>query len=446
MAEQLSEPRLWTPENASWAEWIALLPESERDRALSELAPTDTDLRALEYTWEFWARPKQLPPPGDWHIWLNRSGRGAGKTRTGAEWVIYRAQHGPFKPIALVGQTKADVRDTMIEVGESSILKCSPPWFTPRYEPSKRRLSWPNGVVATVFSGDEPDQLRGPQHATAWVDELAKFRYPTETWDMLMLGLRLSDDPRAIVTTTPRPIKVIRDLLADPNTVDVVGSTYENMSNLSPVFINQVIRKYEGTRLGQQELYGALLDDVPGALWKRSTLEEHRRREHPDLVRVVVAVDPAVSSGEESNEHGIIVAGIDRMRHGWVLEDCTLRGSPGEWARQAVGAYHRWQADCIIAENNQGGDMVRYTLETIDRTAPVKMVHASRGKMTRAEPISALYEKGEVHHVGMFADLEDQLCTWVPGEDSPDRLDALVWAMTDLLIGDEPMTFIQRYR
>jgi len=413
---------------------------------LSELAPTDTDLQALEYAWEFWARPKQLPPPGDWFIWLIRSGRGFGKTRTGAEWIIHRAQHGPYKPIALVGQTKADVRDTMIEIGESSILKCSPPWFVPHYEPSKRRLTWPNGMVATVFSGDEPGQLRGPQHATAWVDELAKFRYPTETWDMLMLGLRLSEDPRAIVTTTPRPIKVIRDLLADPDTVEVTGSTYENLGNLSPIFIKQVIRRYEGTRLGQQELYGALLDDVPGALWTRKGIETTRVREAPDMVRIVVAVDPAVSAGEESNEHGLIVAGIDRQRHGYVLEDCTLRGSPSEWAKTAIAAYHRWQANGIIAENNQGGDMVRYTLETIDPAVPVKMVHASRGKMTRAEPVSSLYEQGRVHHVGMFAELEDQLCTWVPGEDSPDRLDALVWAFTELLVGEAPVTFIQRYR
>jgi phage terminase large subunit-like protein len=254
------------------AELVALLPDSEREKALAELATTETEEAALTYDWTFWARPKQLPPPGDWRVWLLRSGRGFGKSRAGAEWVRHRAEHGPYVPIALVGQTKADVRDTMVELGESSILKISPPWFRPHFEASKRRLTWPNGMTATFFSGDEPDQLRGPQHGTAWIDEIAKFRYPQESWNNLMLGLRIGADPRVLVTSTPRPIPIIRQLITDPHTVDVTGNTYENANNLSPVFLSEVRRQYEGTRIGRQELYGEILEDVEGALWKRDMI------------------------------------------------------------------------------------------------------------------------------------------------------------------------------
>lgn len=379
-------------------------------------------------------------------MWLLLSGRGFGKTRVGAEWVIHRAKHGPYFPIALVGQTKADVRDTMIEVGESSVLKISPPWFKPEYEPSKRRLTWPNGMIATVFSGDEPDQLRGPQHGSAWVDELAKFQYPKDTWDNLVLGLRLGGNPQAVVTTTPRPIPIIKELVADSSTHVTVGSTYENIANLSPVFIREVVKRYEGTRLGQQELYGALMLDTPGALWTRDVLEATRTKKAPDLVRIVVAVDPGASTSEGANNTGIIANGLDANRHGYILADATCKEKPAAWGEKVVRLHDSLNADCVVAEVNQGGDMVAHVVRTAakalfdkgKRKTPeiaVKTVRASRGKYTRAEPISALYDQKRVHHVGLFAELEDELCTWCPGEDSPDRLDANVWGLTELMLG-----------
>lgn len=428
--------------NNSLAELLALKPESVRREAIEGL--TDEQARLLLYDWQFWARPKQIAPPGDWFVWLIRSGRGFGKTRTGAEWVRHRAEHGPYFPIALVGQTKADVRDTMIEAGESSILKISPPWFMPSYESSKRRLTWPNGMIAVAYSGDEPDQLRGPQHGSAWVDELAKFKYPQQTWDNLVLGLRVGDRPQAVVTTTPRPIPIIKRLLADKTTVDTNGSSYENAANLSPAFVREVIRLYENTRLGQQELHGAILGDMPGALWNRDLLERARAVEVPPLVRVVVGVDPAATSTEEADETGIVVAGIDNRGIGYVLDDVTVRDTPRGWASQAVAALSRHRADRIVAEVNNGGEMVENTIRTlrdendrpVGKSVPYKSVRASRGKYTRAEPISALYEQGRVRHVGMFSELEDQLCSWVPGEASPDRMDALVWALTDLMLDE----------
>jgi len=365
-----------------------------------------------------------------------RSGRGFGKTRLGAEWVIGRAKHGPFYPIALVGQTKADLRDTMVELGESSIMKVSPPWFMPELQATKRRLVWPNGMIAVMYSGDEPDQLRGPQHGSAWVDELAKFKYPAETMDNLTLGLRVGERPQAVVTTTPRPIPVITRLLEDPGVVHTVGSSFENITNLSPRFIERIREQYEGTRLGRQELYGEILDDVPGALWKRIDLETNRVREHSPLTRVVVAIDPAETvNPDRGSETGIVVAGLGGDRHGYVLDDISLYGTPAEWANEAITAYNRFHADRIIGEANAGGDMIEHTLRSVDSKVAYKKVIASRGKQTRAEPIAALYEQGKVHHVGMFADLEDQLCSWVPGEKSPDRLDALVWALSELMLG-----------
>jgi phage terminase large subunit-like protein len=411
-----------------------------------EIAPTEAERLVLEYTWSFWARTNQIPPPGDWFTWLILSGRGFGKTRIGAEWVIERAKHGPFFPIALVGQTKADVRDTMIEVGESSILKVSPPWFRPEYEPSKRRLTWPNGMIATVFSGDEPDQLRGPQHGSAWVDELAKFQYPVESFDNLVLGLRLGDQPQGVVTTTPRPIPIIKTLSADETTSVTVGSTFENIANLSPIFIREVLKRYQGTRLGEQELYGKIMTDTPGALWTRDVLEATRVKKAPDLVRIVVSVDPGASTGEGANHTGIVAAGIDAARHGYVLADASCKKKPAGWGESVVRLYDSLNADCVVAEVNQGGDMVGHVVQSAakdlhsrgERRTPeiaFKAVRATKGKYTRAEPISALYEQKRVHHVGLLPELEDEQCTWVPGEDSPDRLDAVVWGLSELMLG-----------
>ena len=401
---------------------------------------TDEEALVLYHDWQFWAREKQLPPPGDWFCWLLRSGRGFGKTRTGAEWIIERARQG-YKQIALIGQTKADVRDTMIEVGPSSILEISPPWFMPIYEPSKRRLTWPNGAVAVAFSGDEPKQLRGPGHDTVWMDELAKFKYPQVTWDMMEFGLRVGDKPQVCVTTTPRPIPIIKQLLADPDTVDITGSSYENKENLSRAYIKRILKKYEGTHLGRQEIHGEILDDVEGALWNRPLLESTRVSEHPDLARIAVGVDPAASTGDT----GIVVVGIAPFHdawHGYTLDDQTLHGSPGQWGMQAVAAYHRWKADVIVGEVNNGGDMIEHVIRSVQGGARVnyKCVRASRGKYTRAEPVAALYEQGRAHQVGFFADLEDQLCSWMPGEDSPDRLDAMVWAYHELLLEEEEET------
>lgn len=406
---------------------------------------TDKEAEALLYDWNFWARPNQLPPPGDWFVWLLRSGRGFGKTRTGAEWVRAEIESGRRRRIALVGQSKADVRDTMIELGDSALLNVCPPWNRPVYESTKRRVVWPNGGVAIAYSGDEPDQLRGPQHDGAWVDELAKFRYPQGTWDNLELGLRLGSKPQAVVTSTPRPIPIIKRLLSDTAVVEVRGSTYENVGNLSPRFFERVRRLYEGTRLGRQELYGEVLDDVPGALWQRDSIERGRVRQHPQLLRVVVAVDPEASSEEGSAETGIVVAGRGADGHGYVLDDRSLQATPHGWASAAVTAYHLHHADRVIGEVNNGGEMVGYTVATVDPRVPFKAVHASRGKAARAEPVAALYEQGRVHHVGCFAELEDQMCSWLPGEKSPDRMDALVWALTELFLEPEDVEGLVTY-
>lgn len=406
-------------------------------KALNSL--TEKEAEALLYDWAFWARPKQLPPDWDWYIWLLLSGRGGGKTRTGAELTIKWAKE-KYSPIALVGQTKADVRDTMVEVGESAILNICPPWFRPEYEPSKRRLTFPNGVLAIIYSGDEPDQLRGPQHAKAWVDELSKFKYPQETWNNLLFGLRIGEKPQVVVTTTPRPIPIIKALVNDSRTAVTRGHTLENRAHLAPDFFNYILSKYEGTRLGQQELAGEILDDNPEALWQRDRIDELRVKQHPELIRIVVAIDPAVSTNEQSSETGIIVAGIAQVSgqvHGYILADLTIKGTPDQWATAAVTGYYRAGADRIIGEVNNGGDMVEHTIRTVDQNVAFNKVHASRGKYTRAEPVSALYEQGRIHHVGFFPDLEDQLCEWVPGDKSPDRLDALVWAITELMLGQE---------
>lgn len=345
----------------------------------------------------------------------------------------------------------------MIE-GESGILETSPPWNRPKYEPSKRRLTWPNGARATTFSADKPEQLRGPQHTAAWADELAAWRY-ADAWDQLTFGLRLGDNPQAVITTTPRPTQIIKDLLAGSyDTVDkrtgrkiarhvavTRGSTYENKGNLAPQFLAKLLSKYEGTRLGRQELEAEVLDDTPGALWKRALIESLYVRHAKDgtlllpaMQRIVVAVDPAVSANEEgSNETGIVVEGLGVDDHGYVLDDLSGIFSPHEWATITVGAYDDRQADRVIGEINNGGNLVEATVRTVDENVAFKAVHASKGKQARAEPIAALYEQKKCHHLGAFPELEDQMCTWVPGvtKKSPDRLDAMVWGFTELMLG-----------
>ena len=417
----------------SVAEVLASLDEDTMSKVLDGF--TVEQRRALMYDWSVWRRAKQRTPDGDWRVWLILAGRGFGKTRTGAEFIREQVLSGRAARIALVGATAADVRDTMIE-GASGLLSVFPPGQRPTYEPSKRRVTFHNGAIAVAYSADEPDRLRGPNHDLAWADELAAWRY-MDAWDQLMLGLRLGDHPRVVVTTTPRPIPLIRRLAADKTgkVQLTTGSTYENAGNLSQDFIDEMRRRYEGTRLGRQELEAQIIDDVDGALWERDRIDADRVHTPPPMRRIVVAVDPAVTSGEDSNETGIIVAGADSDGHGYVLDDRTLRASPNDWAAAAVAAYHTHNADVIVAEANQGGDLVQAIIRSIDQRVPVRLVRASRGKRTRAEPVAALYEQHKVHHVGFFTMLEDQLCSWVPDvSSSPDRLDALVWAFTELLV------------
>jgi predicted phage terminase large subunit-like protein len=335
--------------------------------------------------------------------------------------------------VNLIGATADDARDVMIE-GESGILEICPPGERPEYLPSKRRLEWPNGAKSLIFTADEPERLRGKQHQRLWGDELAAWRYQ-ESFDQAMFGLRLpGQSVRALFTTTPKPVRAVRDLLAADGCVITRGTTYENAANLAPEYIQQVVRRYEGTRLGRQELLGELLDDVPGALWNRPRLDELRVRTAPEMRRVVVALDPAMTSGDDADETGIIVAGKGEDGDAYILADLSGRYTPMAWARRAIDAYAEYRADRIVAEVNAGGEMVEHTLRTVDATIPYRAVHASRGKRIRAEPVAALYEQGKAHHVGSFPALEDQMCGFTPDgyDGSPDRVDALVWALTEL--------------
>lgn len=426
-----------------------MLPEEEREQWLASLSPEVK--AALRYKWRgYHARPNQIAPEGSWNSWMVMAGRGFGKTRMGAEWIRENVcgatpmagSPSGWKRIALIAETAADARDVIVE-GDSGILACHPKDFRPEYQKTNRKLTWPNGVVAFLYNATEPDQLRGPQHHAAWVDELAKFEYMQETWDQLQFGLRLGEHPRVLITTTPRPLPLIKKLVADPDTYVTYGATLDNSDNLAANTIKQLYDRYGNTRLGRQELNGEILGDIPGALWNRDSLDSSRTKEVPhDLERVIVAVDPATSSEERSDEHGIVVVGLSRdsdgYARGYVLDDASCKGTPEEWAKAATRMYRKWQADKIVAEKNQGGQMVESVIKAADRSVPVKLVHASRGKIVRAEPISALYEQGRVHHVGSFPELEDQMCMFSvdnirnSSTGSPDRVDALVWGLTEL--------------
>ncbi|MEL7028696.1 MAG: terminase family protein [Pseudomonadota bacterium] len=401
---------------------------------------SEAEIRFLERDWRFWARDDQLPPDdASWTTWLLLGGRGAGKTRAGAEWVRAEAAAAPGGRIALVGETYHAVREVMIE-GASGLLAVAAAGERPKFEASRRRLVWPNGAVAQAFSAEEPDGLRGPQFALAWSDELCKWRYAEETWSNLQMALRLGDRPRQTVTTTPRPTKLLKRLLAQETTRVARAATQANRANLAPTFLSQIVSQYAGTRLGRQELDGELLDDAPGALWRWTDIEAARISKPPLLDRIVVAIDPPATAGPDADECGLVVAGaVGRgpKRTAYVLADLSLRGArPTDWAGRAVAAYRSHEADCIVAEVNQGGDMVRSVIGQVDPSAPVRDVRATRGKIVRAEPIAALYEQKRVRHVGAFAALEDQMAAF--GADgargSPDRVDALVWALTDLML------------
>lgn len=414
---------------------------------LSQLPPHKAE--ELIYTWPFWARPQQIAPEGNWNTWFINAGRGFGKTRAGVEWVRGKVKAG-HKRIAAIAATNSDIERVMVN-GESGFLaRCwkgdktnkGVPLGMPQWSPTKRLLTWENGAYVQFFSAEEPERLRGPQFEAAWCDELAAWNRDRDTWDMLQFCLRLGKHPQTCVTTTPKPTKLVRDILKNPKTTVTYGSTFDNSANLASTYLEAVKTQYEGTRLGRQELYAEILDEASGALWNRQTLAACEVEvENPvefaeTLARVVVSVDPAVSANAESDMTGIIVAGADINGVCYVLQDATERYTPEGWAAKAIELYHLYGADRIVAERNQGGEMVRYTFKTVDETIPIKLVHASRGKFARAEPVSSLYERGRVKHVKGLDALEDQMVQWEPlgGIGSPDRLDAMVWAITELAL------------
>ena len=402
-------------------------------------------------SWQSKARLDQLPPERardgtPWTAWVVIGGRGAGKTRTGAEWIKgVMLGEPPFAAtpvgrMALIAENAAEAREIMIE-GVSGIMSVHGKVNRPLWEPSRKRLQWPNGAIAYVFSAEDPESLRGPQFECAWLDEFAKWRYAQETFDMLQFGLRLGAHPRQVITTTPRPSPLITRLLNDPRSAVSRAATIANAENLAPDFLRKIVARYSGTRLGRQELDGELLEDSPDALWSRVALDA-LREEGPagGLVRIVVAVDPPASSSKRADNCGIIAAGIDDNGIVHVLEDLTQSAArPSKWARAAIGLYHKWEADQLVAEVNQGGEMVAAVIKEADDGVPVTMVRATRGKYLRAAPVAQLYEQNRVHHAGMFRELEDEMCSFgpdgLPGGKSPDRLDALVWAITALALG-----------
>ena len=429
------------------AGWIASLPKATRTEVLRGL--DDVTLAALPFLFEFWALDHQLPPEGAWRSWVILGGRGAGKTRAGAEWVRGRVEGarptdpGRARRVALVAETYDQARDVMVQ-GDSGILACSPPDRRPEWQASRRRLVWPNGAVAQCYSASDPEALRGPQFDAAWCDELAKWKRAEEAWDMLQFCLRLGDDPRQVVTTTPRSTPLLRQLLDAPDTVRTAAPTEANRLYLAESFLEKITARYQGTRLGRQELQGELLTETEGAFWSMALLDAARVEQAPELDRIVVAVDPPVTATSGSDACGIVVAGVvtDGPPQNWrayVLEDATVQGvGPSEWAGAALVKVAEYAADRLVAEVNQGGDMVASVIRSIDPFVPIRAVNASRAKAARAEPVAALYEQGRVVHVGAQPALEDQMCqmtrTGFQGKGSPDRVDALVWALTELMI------------
>ena len=441
----------------SGADWLASRTQSEQDAFLNSLS--EEALLALPYLFEFWALPHQMPPEGAWRTWVILGGRGAGKTRAGAEWVRSEVEGsrplevGRSRRVALVGETIDQAREVMV-FGESGILACSPPDRRPKWEATRRRLVWPNGAVAQVFSAHEPESLRGPQFDAAWVDELAKWKKAEEAWDMLQFGLRLGPAPRQCVTTTPKNVAVLKAILANPSTVETHAPTEANRAYLAASFLEEVRVRYAGTRLGRQELDGVLLEDADGALWTSAALEAGRVDHRPPLDRIVVAVDPPVTGHSGSDECGILVVGAATQGdpQTWravVLEDASVSGaSPSVWAEAAIQAMERHGADRLVAEVNQGGDMVESVIRQIDPLVPFRAVRATKGKSARAEPVAALYEQGRVAHMRGLGTLEDQMCQMTVqgfnGQGSPDRVDALVWALHELMIA--PMATWRRPR
>jgi phage terminase large subunit-like protein len=439
---------MMNPKRKITADTLRQLPASRVKELFEALGPQKTE--ELKHDWNFWARDNQLEPEGkDWNVWFINAGRGFGKTRSGVEWVRENVKRG-IKRIAAVAATNSDIERVMVK-GESGFLSvcwkgdktyAGKKMGFPEWSPTKRTLTWENGAQVQFFSAEEPERLRGPQFELAWCDETAAWNKDADTWAMLQFCMRLGKHPRIMVTTTPKPTKLIRQIIKDPKTVVTTGSTFDNSANLADTYLTAVKEQYEGTRLGRQELYAEVLEEAQGALWTTDMLDRAsvKQEQVPDLTRIVVSIDPAITSNAESDMTGIVVAGIDVNGVAYVLGDYTDRLSPQGWASKAISLYHQYKADRIVAERNQGGEMVRRTLEVEDETVPIKLVHASRGKYARAEPVSALYERNLVKHVvnptdgSSLNELEQQMRVWEPlgSIGSPDRLDALVWAITDL--------------
>ncbi|EJL21092.1 DNA-packaging protein [Novosphingobium sp. AP12] len=424
--------------------WLSEADPRQLEHLMTALNPKERS--EFPWLWKHWARPSQVAPPGDWRVWLVMAGRGFGKTRCGAEWANAVAERNPYARIALIAANLNEARSVMVE-GESGLLSVGAPWRKPSFEPSLRRLTWPNGAQAILYSAGEPESLRGPQHSHAWCDEIAKWdnsgERATSSWDNLLMGLRLGRDPRIVATTTPRSVPLIMRLIAGHERGEVAvtrGSTFENSTNLPERFLEAMQQTYEGSLLGRQELDGELIADIEGALWTRALLELCRESAAPELTRVVVAVDPPASSGGDAC--GIVVAGLAPDGTAHVLADASVeKAGPERWARAVAGAAEAWNAERVVAEANQGGEMVRTVLRAAQHSLPIKLVHASRGKVARAEPVAALYEAGRVRHAGCFPALEDELCGLIvggayqgPGR-SPDRADALVWGLSELMLG-----------
>jgi phage terminase large subunit-like protein len=423
---------------------LAALPDAERRKALASLPASD--LAALEYCWPVWARPDQLPPPplqdnvtgaAAWRTWLLLGGRGSGKTRSSAEATRAEIESGRRMSIGLIGPTA----DTLRRDQAKSLMEIAPPWCMPVHEASQRRLVWPNGAIAYMLSSEEPDRIRGLNLDWAWGDELTSWANQADTWSNLQLALRVpgpkGDDPAAVISTTPKRQPLLKTIMAARSTVTTRSRTFDNAANLSAATIEHLKATYGGTSLGRQELDAELLDELEGALWNRAMLDACRVHVAPEpLRRVVVAIDPAGGASKTSDETGIVAAGRGADGHGYVLADISGRYSPDGWARRAVELYRNLRADRIVAEANFGGGMVEATIRSVDPSVPVKLVHASRGKAVRAEPVVSFYEQRRVHHVGVFHQMEDQLCGWDPMENgpSPDRLDALVWAISELMV------------
>jgi phage terminase large subunit-like protein len=403
-----------------------------------------TDLEAEVLAKSFWllkSHEYQWPPGGDWSTWLLLGGRGCGKTRAGAEWVTTQIALNRYERVALIGQTLDDVRDVMIE-GPSGLRKVSARGESPRFYKSAHKIVWPNGAEAFAFSAEEPDSLRGHAFDLAWCDEFAKWRYAQDTFDNLQFALREGPRPRQLITTTPRNRPELRALLDMPGVAITRARSIDNRENLSPAFFDGVVARYQGTRLGRQELDGEMLEDAEGALWNRASIEKNRVRQAPEMARIVVAVDPPVTAGKRSDACGIVAMGLGADGVAYVLEDRSAHGlTPEAWSARALALHQTLKADCLIVETNQGGDLVRSVMTQADPGVPVRNVHATRGKRTRAEPVAMLYEQGRVKHVGAFPELEDEMTSFgaqgLKGR-SPDRLDAMVWAATELMLRREP--------